>query len=169
VGEICLRGPQVMKGYWNRPDETAKVFTGDGWLRTGDMGVMDERGNVRITDRKKDMIVVSGFKVFPNEIEDVLTRHPGVLEAGVIGVSDARSGEAVKAIVVRKDPALTEDELLAHCRQHLTSYKVPRLLEFRSEPLPKTNIGKVLRRELRASASGGAGTAAAPPPPAAGR
>ncbi len=168
VGEICLRGPQVMKGYWNRPDETAKVFTGGGWLRTGDMGVMDERGNVRITDRKKDMIVVSGFKVFPNEIEDVLTRHPGVLEAGVIGVPDARSGEAVKAIVVRKDPALTEDALLAHCRQHLTSYKVPRIVEFRSEPLPKTNIGKVLRRELRESALGGAGKAAAPPQPAAG-
>ncbi len=153
VGEICLRGPQVMKGYWNRADETAKVFTANGWLRTGDMGVMDERGSVRITDRKKDMIVVSGFKVFPNEIEDVLTRHVGVLEAGVIGVPDARSGEAVKAVVVRKDPALTEDALLAHCRQHLTSYKVPSVVEFRSEPLPKTNVGKVLRRELRGSAA----------------
>ncbi|MCO5100096.1 MAG: AMP-binding protein [Burkholderiaceae bacterium] len=162
VGEICVRGPQVMKGYWNHPDETAKVFTSDGWLRTGDMGVMDEHGNVRITDRKKDMIVVSGFKVFPNEIEDVLTRHPGVLEAGVIGVPDARSGETVKAIVVRKDPALTEGELLAHCRQHLTSYKVPHVLEFRSEPLPKTNIGKVLRRELRASTPGGGAPAASP-------
>ncbi len=149
VGEICLHGPQVMRGYWNRPDETAKVFTADGWLRTGDMGVMDERGSVRITDRKKDMIVVSGFKVFPNEVEDVLTMHPGVLEAGVIGVPDERSGEAVKAVVVRKNPALTEAELLAHCKQHLTGYKLPRSIEFRSEPLPKTNIGKILRRELR--------------------
>jgi len=149
VGEICLRGPQVMQGYWKRPEETAKVFTGDGWLRTGDMGLMDERGSIRITDRKKDMIVVSGFKVFPNEVEDVLTMHPGVLEAGAIGVPDDRSGEAVKVVVVRKDPALTEAELLAHCKQHLTGYKMPRIVEFRSEPLPKTNIGKILRRELR--------------------
>ena len=149
VGEICLRGPQVMKGYWNRPEETAKVFTADGWLRTGDMGVMDGRGNIRITDRKKDMIVVSGFKVFPNEIEDVLATHPGVAEAAVIGVPDARSGEAVKAIVVRKDPTVTEAALLAHCKQHLTAYKMPRIVEFRTEPLPKSNIGKILRRELR--------------------
>jgi len=149
VGEICLRGPQVMKGYWQRPDETAKVFTPDGWLRTGDMGVMDERGSIRITDRKKDMIIVSGLKVFPNEIEDVLALHPGVLEAAAIGVPDARSGEAVKIVVVRKDPALGADELLAHCRQHLTGYKVPKIVEFRSEPLPKTNIGKILRRALR--------------------
>ncbi|HEX5515222.1 MAG TPA: AMP-binding protein [Gammaproteobacteria bacterium] len=149
VGEICLRGPQVMKGYWNRPDETANVFTADGWLRTGDMGVMDEHGSIRITDRKKDMIVVSGFKVFPNEIEDVLTRHPGVLEAGAIGVPSERTGEAVKAVVVRRDPALTTEELLAHCRQYLTPYKMPHIIEFRSEPLPKTNIGKILRRELR--------------------
>jgi long-chain acyl-CoA synthetase len=149
VGEICLRGPQVMRGYWNRPEETAKVFTADRWLRTGDMGVMDEAGRIRITDRKKDMIVVSGFKVFPNEVEDVVTMHPGVLEAGAIGVPDARSGEAVKVVVVRKDPALTEAALLEHCRQHLTSYKLPRVIEFRSEPLPKTAIGKILRRELR--------------------
>ena len=149
VGEICLRGPQIMKGYWNRPDETAKMFTSDGWMRTGDMGVIDEHGSIRITDRKKDMIVVSGFKVFPNEIEDVLTMHPGVLEAGVIGVPDERSGEAVKAIVVRNDAALTEAELLAHCKQHLTGYKMPRIVEFRAEPLPKSNIGKILRRELR--------------------
>ena len=149
VGEICLRGPQVMRGYWNRPEETAKVFTASGWLRTGDMGVMDERGSIRITDRKKDMIVVSGFKVFPNEVEDVLTRHPGVLEAAAIGVPDERSGEAVKVVVVRKDPALTESDVLAHCRQHLTAYKVPHVVEFRSEPLPKTNIGKILRRALR--------------------
>jgi long-chain acyl-CoA synthetase len=148
-GEICLRGPQVMKGYWNRPEETARVFTADGWLRTGDMGVMDERGNIRLTDRKKDMIVVSGFKVFPNEIEDVLATHPGVAEAAAIGVPDARSGEAVKVVVLRKDPALTEAEVLAHCRQHLTGYKVPRIVEFRDEPLPKSNIGKILRRELR--------------------
>jgi long-chain acyl-CoA synthetase len=149
VGEICLRGPQVMKGYWNRPLETAKVFTADGWLRTGDMGVIDERGSIRITDRKKDMIIVSGFKVFPNEVEDVLVMHPGVLEAAAIGVPDARSGEAVKAVVVRKDPALTERELLEHCKQHLTGYKVPHFIEFRAEPLPKTNIGKILRRALR--------------------
>ncbi len=153
VGEICLRGPQVMKGYWNRPEETANVFTADRWLRTGDMGVMDERGNIRITDRKKDMIVVSGFKVFPNEIEDVLATHPGVAEAAVIGVPDARSGEAVKAVVVLKDPTVTESELLAHCKQHLTAYKMPRIVEFRTEPLPKSNIGKILRRELRKPAA----------------
>jgi long-chain acyl-CoA synthetase len=149
VGEICIRGPQVMKGYWNRPDETAKVFTRDGWLRTGDMGFMDSSGSFKITDRKKDMIIVSGFKVFPNEIEDVVMLHPGVLEVAAIGIPDEKSGEAVKVIVVRKDPALTEQELLAHCRQHLTGYKVPRLIEFRTEPLPKTNIGKILRRMLR--------------------
>jgi long-chain acyl-CoA synthetase len=159
VGEISLRGPQVMKGYWNRPEESAHVFTAEGWLRTGDMGVMDDRGGIRITDRKKDMIVVSGFKVFPNEVEDVLTTHPGVLEAAAIGVPDDRSGEAVKVVVVRKDPALTEDDLLAHCRQHLTGYKMPRVVEFRDEPLPKTNIGKILRRELR---DGGAAARTAP-------
>jgi long-chain acyl-CoA synthetase len=148
-----------MKGYWNRPDESAQVFTADGWLRTGDMGVMDDAGGIRITDRKKDMIIVSGFKVFPNEIEDVLTAHPGVLEAAAIGVRDDRSGEAVKVVVVRKDPALTEADLLAHCRQHLTGYKMPRIVEFRDAPLPKTNIGKILRRELRDS---GAATSTAP-------
>jgi long-chain acyl-CoA synthetase len=149
VGEICLKGPQVMQGYWQRPEETAKVMTADGWLRTGDMGVMDERGSIRITDRKKDMIIVSGFKVFPNEIEDVLTLHPAVLEAAAIGVPDERSGEAVKVVVVRRDDSLTEAQLLAHCRQHLTGYKMPKLVQFRSEPLPKTNIGKILRRALR--------------------
>lgn len=149
VGEICLRGPQVMQGYWNHPEETAKAFTPNGWLRTGDMGVMDERGSIRITDRKKDMIVVSGFKVFPNEIEDVLTLHPGVLEAAAVGVRDPRSGEAVKVVVVRRDPGLTEADVLAHCKQHLTAYKMPRVVEFRADPLPKTNIGKILRRELR--------------------
>jgi len=165
VGEICLRGPQVMKGYWNRPEETAQAFTDDGWLRTGDMGVMDERGSFRITDRKKDMIVVSGFKVFPNEVEDVVAMHPGVLEVGAIGVPDERSGEAVKVVVVRKDPALTEAELLAHCRQHLTAYKLPRIIEFRSEPLPKSNIGKILRRMLRDDAGATAQVALPPVAP----
>jgi long-chain acyl-CoA synthetase len=150
VGEICIRGPQVMQGYWNRPDETDKVFTADGWFRTGDMGLMDDKGCFRITDRKKDMIVVSGFKVFPNEIEDVVMLHPAVLEVAAVGTPDEKSGEAVKIFVVPKDPALTAQDLLAHCRQHLTGYKVPKAVEFRSEPLPKTNIGKILRRELRA-------------------
>ena len=149
VGEICLRGPQVMKGYWNQPEESAKVFTPNGWLRTGDMGLIDERGSIRITDRKKDMIVVSGFKVFPNEIEDVLTLLPDVLEAAAIGVKDERSGEAVKVVIVRANPVLTEADVLAHCKRHLTGYKMPRVVEFREEPLPKTNIGKILRRELR--------------------
>jgi long-chain acyl-CoA synthetase len=162
VGEICLRGPQVMKGYWQRPDETARVITADGWLRTGDMGTMDERGSIRLTDRKKDIIVVSGFKVFPNEVEDVVTGHPGVLEAGAIGVPDERSGEAVKVVVVRKDPALTEAELMAHCKQHLTGYKLPRIVEFRDEPLPKTNVGKILRRELRSQPAAATTVTAAP-------
>lgn len=161
VGEICLRGPQVMKGYWKRPDEDAKVFTRNGWLRTGDMGVMDARGGIRITDRKKDMIVVSGFKVFPNEVEDVLTMHPGVLEAAAIGVPDERSGEAVKVVVVRHDPALTQSQLLAHCKLHLTGYKIPRIVEFRSEALPKSNIGKILRRELRDGGAAATAPAAA--------
>ena len=149
VDELCIRGPQVMKGYWNRPDETAKVFTSDGWLRTGDMGFMDPRGYFKITDRKKDMIVVSGFKVFPNEIEDVVMMHPGVLEAAAIGVADPKSGEAVKVVVVRKDPTLTEQVLLEHCKKNLTGYKIPKIVEFRSEALPKSNIGKILRRQLR--------------------
>jgi len=149
VGEICVRGPQVMAGYWGRPDETQKVFTEDGWLRTGDMGFVDERGYFKITDRKKDMIVVSGFKVFPNQIEDVVALHPGVEEVAAIGIHNDRSGEMVKVVVVRKDPALTEQALLAHCRQHLTDYKVPKIVEFRTEPLPKTNLGKILRRQLR--------------------
>ncbi len=149
VGEICVRGPQVMSGYWMRPDETAKVFTRDGWLRTGDVGFMDERGYFKITDRKKDTIVVSGFKVFPNQIEDAVALNPGVLEVAAIGVPDERSGESVKIIVVRADAMLTEQDLLAHCRQHLTGYKLPRFIEFRTEPLPKTNLGKVLRRKLR--------------------
>lgn len=163
VGEICLRGPQVMKGYWNHPEETAKVLMPAGWLRTGDMGVMDAQGNIRITDRKKDMIVVSGFKVFPNEIEDVLTMHPDVLEAAAIGVRDDRSGEVVKVVIVPSAPTLTEADVLAHCKRHLTGYKVPRLIEFRSEPLPKSNIGKILRRELRdAGAAGTTGSVKVP-------
>ena len=149
VGEICVRGPQVMKGYWNRPDETAKVFTADGWFRTGDMGFVVERGYFKITDRKKDMIIVSGFNVYPNEIEDVVAMHPGVLEVGAVGVPDAKSGEAVKIVVVRNDPTLTAEALLTHCRAHLTGYKVPKVIEFRAEPLPKTNVGKILRRLLR--------------------
>ncbi|HTT39428.1 MAG TPA: AMP-binding protein [Burkholderiales bacterium] len=161
MGEICVRGPQVMKGYWQRPDETQKVFTKDGWLRTGDMGIMDERGYFRITDRKKDMVIVSGFKVFPNEVEDVIALHPGVLEAAAIGVHDAKSGEAVKAVVVKKDPVLTEEEILAHCRQHLAAYKVPKVVEFRTEQLPKSNIGKVMRRLLRDQSAAHAQTLAA--------
>jgi long-chain acyl-CoA synthetase len=149
VGEICVRGPQVMREYWNHPDETEKVFTRDGWLRTGDMGFVDERGYFRITDRKKDIIVVSGFKVFPNQVEDVVALHPGVAEVGAIGSRDDESGEVVKIVVVKMDPALSEQALLEHCRQHLTGYKVPRIVEFRSEPLPKSNLGKILRRQLR--------------------
>ena len=149
LGEICIRGPQVMKGYWNRPDETAKVFTRDGWLRTGDMGIMDTQGGFRITDRKKDMIIVSGFKVFPTEIEDVVMMHPGVLEVAAVGSSDPKSGEVVRIVVVKKDPQLTAQELLEHCKKHLTGYKVPKIIEFRVEPLPKSNVGKILRRLLR--------------------
>jgi long-chain acyl-CoA synthetase len=149
VGEICVRGPQVMPGYWNHPEETAKAFTRAGWLRTGDLGTMDERGAFRITDRKKDMIVVSGFKVYPNQIEDVVALHPGVAEVAAIGVPDERTGEIVKIIVVRQDATLTEQALLDHCRQHLTGYKVPRIVEFRREALPKSNLGKILRRQLR--------------------
>lgn len=149
VGEICLRGPQVMAGYWHRPDETALAFTREGWLRTGDMGLMDERGWFKITDRKKDMIVVSGFKVFPNQIEDVVAMHPGVAEVAAIGVADAHSGEAVKVVVVRSDATLSAQSLLDHCRQHLTGYKMPRYVEFTEVPLPKSNLGKILRRQVR--------------------
>ena len=147
-GEICIRGPQVMAGYWQRPEETAKIIDRDGWLATGDIGVVDERGFVRIVDRKKDMILVSGFNVYPNEIEAVVAMHPGVLECAAVGVPDAKSGEAVKLFVVKKDPALSSEALLAHCREQLTGYKCPRDVEFRSE-LPKSNVGKILRRELR--------------------
>jgi long-chain acyl-CoA synthetase len=148
VGEICIRGPQVMAGYWQRPEETAKVMTADGFFRSGDMGLMDERGYVKIVDRKKDMILVSGFNVYPNEIEEVAVMHAGVLECAAVGVPDEHSGEAVKLFVVKKDENLTIDELKAHCAANLTNYKRPRYIEFRTE-LPKTNVGKILRRELR--------------------
>ncbi len=148
AGELCVRGPQVMKGYWNRPEETAKVIMPDGFLRTGDVAVIEASGFVKIVDRKKDMILVSGFNVYPNEIEDVLAMHPGVLESAAVGVPDTKTGEAVKIYVVKKDPTLTEAALLEHCRANLTAYKVPRHIAFRNE-LPKTNVGKILRRELR--------------------
>ncbi|WP_280952176.1 long-chain fatty acid--CoA ligase [Mesorhizobium sp. WSM3868] len=148
VGEICIRGPQVMAGYWNRPDETAKVMTKDGFFKSGDMGFMDERGYTKIVDRKKDMILVSGFNVYPNELEEVVAQHPGVLEVAAIGVPDEHSGEVPKLFVVRKDPALTIETLTVYCRENLTGYKRPRYIEFRAE-LPKTPVGKILRRALR--------------------
>ncbi len=148
AGEICIRGPQVMAGYWNRPDETAKVMTADGFFTSGDMGVMDEKGYVRIVDRKKDMLKVSGFNVYPNEIEGVVAMHPGVLECAVVGVPDEHSGEVPKLFVVKKDPALTEEAIRKHCHDNLTGYKRPKYIEFRAE-LPKTNVGKILRRALR--------------------
>ncbi|MGY4316163.1 long-chain acyl-CoA synthetase [Bradyrhizobium sp. JR3.5] len=148
AGEICAKGPQVMAGYWNRPDETARVMTSDGYFRTGDIGVMDENGYTKIVDRKKDMILVSGFNVYPNEIEEVLASHPGVLECAVIGVPDAKSGEAVKAFVVKKDPNITAEDVIKFSATQLTAYKVPKQIEFRAD-LPKTNVGKILRRELR--------------------
>ncbi len=147
-GEICARGPQVMAGYWQRPDETAKVMTPDGFFKTGDVGVMDASGQVRIIDRKKDMVLVSGFNVYPNEIEEVVAGHPGVLECAVVGVPDAQSGEAVVLFVAKKDPALTEQALMKYCAEQLTGYKKPKYIIFQQE-LPKTNVGKVLRRELR--------------------
>ncbi|MCK7594848.1 AMP-binding protein [Pseudomarimonas salicorniae] len=154
VGELCVRGPQVMKGYWQRPEETAKVIDEDGWLHTGDMAKMDKKGYFFIVDRKKDMILVSGFNVYPNEIEDVIATHPGVLEVAAVGVADEKSGEAVKVVIVKKDPSLTAESVKAHCKEHLTGYKQPRYVEFRSE-LPKSNVGKILRRELRDSAKPG--------------
>ena len=147
-GELCIRGPQVMKGYWNRPDETDKVIMADGFLRTGDVAIMDANGYFKIVDRKKDMILVSGFNVYPNEIEDVLAMHPGVLESAAVGVPDEKTGEAIKIFVVKKDPNLTEASIIEHCRAHLTGYKIPRHIAFRTE-LPKTNVGKILRRQLR--------------------
>ena len=148
AGEICAKGPQIMVGYWNRPDETEKVMTKDGFFRTGDIGVMDDRGFIKIVDRKKDMILVSGFNVYPNEVEDVITAHPKVIECGVIGVPDDHSGEVVKVFVVKKDPSLTADEVRAWAKENLTGYKRPKYIEFISE-LPKSNVGKILRKELR--------------------
>jgi long-chain acyl-CoA synthetase len=147
-GEIAIKGPQVMAGYWQRPDETARAMTADGYFKTGDIGVVDARGFFKIVDRKKDMILVSGFNVYPTELEDVVGQMSGVMECACVGVNDAKSGEAVKLVIVRKDPALTEDAVRAYCRENLTGYKQPRLVEFRDE-LPKTPVGKVLRRELR--------------------
>jgi long-chain acyl-CoA synthetase len=147
-GEICAKGPQVMAGYWNRPDETANVMTADGYFRTGDIGVMTPDGYTKIVDRKKDMILVSGFNVYPNEIEEVIASHPGVLEVAVIGVPDERSGEAVKAFVVKRDQSVTAEDIIKFCHQQLTNYKIPKQIEFRSD-LPKTNVGKILRRQLR--------------------
>ena len=148
TGEICIRGPQVMQGYWQRPKDTSEVLSNDGWLHTGDIGFMDEQGYVQIVDRKKDMILVSGFNVYPNEVENVIISHPGVLEVGVIGVPDEKSGEAVVAVVVKSDPSLTEEALIEYCKEDLTGYKRPRHVFFTDE-LPKTNVGKILRRELR--------------------
>ena len=148
AGEIAIRGPQVMAGYWQRPDETAKVMTADGYFRTGDIGTMDERGYFRIVDRKKDMILVSGFNVYPNEIEDVLSQLPGVLECAAVGIPDEKAGEAVKVVIVKKNSSLNEAEVRAWCEANLTGYKRPRLVEFRTD-LPKSTVGKILRRELR--------------------
>lgn len=151
VGELCIRGPQVMKGYWMRPDETEKVMTTDNFFRTGDLGYMTPEGFVKIVDRKKDMILVSGFNVYPNELEDVISQNAKVLECAAVGIPDEKSGEAIKIYVVKKDDSLTKEELIEYCRKNMTSYKVPRLVEFRTE-LPKTNVGKILRKDLRAEA-----------------
>jgi long-chain acyl-CoA synthetase len=148
AGEICAKGPQVMAGYWNRPDETARVMTKDGYFRTGDIGIMSPDGSTKIVDRKKDMILVSGFNVYPNEIEEVIASHPGVLECAVIGVTDSKSGEAVKAFIVKKNPSVTAEDIVKFCHEQLTNYKIPKHIEFRTE-LPKTNVGKILRRQLR--------------------
>jgi long-chain acyl-CoA synthetase len=148
IGELCIKGPQVMKGYWQRPEETANSIDSDGWLHTGDIARMDEKGFFYIVDRKKDMILVSGFNVYPNEVEDVIAMMPGVLEVAAVGVPDDKSGEAVKVVIVKKDPNLTAEQVKAHARENLTGYKQPRFVEFRTE-LPKTNVGKILRRELR--------------------
>jgi long-chain acyl-CoA synthetase len=148
TGEICIAGPQVMKGYWNRPDETAKVMTADGAFRTGDVGFMTPDGYVKIVDRKKDMILVSGFNVYPNEIEDVVAMMPEVAEVCAVPAPDVHSGETVRVVIVRRDPSLTKEQVIEHCRKHLTGYKLPHIVEFWKE-LPKTNVGKVLRREVR--------------------
>jgi long-chain acyl-CoA synthetase len=148
-GELCVRGPQVMLGYWNRPEETTKVIDAEGWLATGDIAVMDEKGFLKIVDRKKDMILVSGFNVYPNEIEDVIAMHPDVKEVAAVGVPDEVAGERVKVIIVPRAPGLTKEAVIEHCRKNLTGYKIPRIVEFRNEELPKTPVGKILRRELR--------------------
>ncbi|HAU2102728.1 TPA: AMP-binding protein, partial [Legionella pneumophila] len=147
-GELCIKGPQVMPGYWKRPDETALVFTKDGFLKTGDIARMDEEGFIYLVDRKKDMIVVSGFNVYPNEVEQIIGMHHGVLEVGVVGIVDEESGERVKACIVRKDSTLTAEQIINHCKEHLTAYKIPKVVEFFDE-LPKTNVGKILRRALK--------------------
>ena len=147
-GEICIRGPNVMTGYYNQPGENAKTFTADGFMRTGDIGLMDERGYTKIVDRKKDMIIVSGFNVFPNELENVISLCPGVLECAAVGIPDEKQGEAIKVFVVRSDPTLTEEDVSHYCHDQLTGYKRPKYIEFRDD-LPKTNVGKILRRELR--------------------
>ncbi len=152
VGEICIKGPQVMNGYWQKPEETAKVMTPDGFFKTGDMGFMTEKGYVKLVDRKKDMILVSGFNVYPNEIEEVVAGHPKVLEVAAVGVPDAKSGEVVKLFIVKKDPSLTEEEVKAFCKENFTGYKVPKFIEFRTE-LPKSNVGKILRKDLRTPAA----------------
>jgi acyl-CoA synthetase (AMP-forming)/AMP-acid ligase II len=148
TGEICIKGPNVMTGYYLQPDETKRAFTADGYMRTGDIGIMDTQGFTRIVDRKKDMILVSGFNVFPNELENVISMCPGVIECAAVGIPDDKQGEAIKVFVVRSDVTLTEDDIDRYCRQNLTGYKQPKYIEFRDE-LPKTNVGKVLRRELR--------------------
>jgi long-chain acyl-CoA synthetase len=148
-GEIAIKGPQVMAGYWQRPDETAKVMTPDGYFKSGDVGVVDERGYFKIVDRKKDMILVSGFNVYPTELEDVVSQMDGIMECACVGVPDAKTGEAVKLVIVKKNPEMTEDQVRAYCRENLTGYKQPKVVEFRTE-LPKTPVGKILRRELRA-------------------
>jgi long-chain acyl-CoA synthetase len=149
-GEICIKGPNVMVGYYNQPEETLKAFTPDGFMRTGDIGIMDQRGYTKIVDRKKDMIIVSGFNVFPNELENVISLCPGVVECAAVGVADAKQGEAIKVFVVKNDPGLTEDDVVKYCRQNLTGYKMPKYIEFRDD-LPKSNVGKILRRELRSN------------------
>jgi len=148
IGEICIKGPQVMTGYWQQQEETSKILTKDGWLKTGDIGLQDKKGFFTIVDRKKDMILVSGFNVYPNEVEEVISSHPKVLEVAAVGVADERSGEAVKVFIVRRDPSLTESEVFEYCHGRMTNYKIPRYVEFRPD-LPKTNVGKILRRALK--------------------
>ena len=148
TGELCVKGPQVTPGYWNKPDETDLAFNKEGYFKTGDIAKMDEKGFVYLVDRKKDMIVISGFNVYPNEVEQVIAMHPGVLEVGVIGVLDKNGSECVKACIVKKDPSLKAEEIIAHCKEHLTAYKIPKVIEFFDE-LPKTNVGKILRRALK--------------------